>query len=91
MTTIEVLKSLKETNGNDTRNIEEALDEAIACVKQLTPVPPILMSGAFWRCPSCKRMLRHNKTKSVVWPKDQKAYKWCPGCGQAIDWSKIIV
>lgn len=93
MTTIEVLESLKEAESIDLETVK-ALDEAIASVRQLTPVPPILMSGAYWRCPACKRQLRHNNTKYTReqwYPHDRLAYKWCPGCGQAIDWSEIIV
>ena len=94
MTTIEILNGLKETNGIDKETID-ALDAAIACVRQLTPMAPKLTKGkgSFWLCPKCKRMLRHRDTKSLStdlsW-RVQKAYKWCPDCGQTIDWTGIV-
>lgn len=65
----------------------EAIDKAIKALEKCVPVQPNLEGDGYdkdgkiifdeWLCPCCE-------TRYEV---DYDDYKFCPNCGQAIDWS----
>ena len=66
-----------------------AIDEAKDALEKQVPKKPSIdnlgTSYSFWhRCPKCNRKLINNIDGSFV---AGMKYKFCPDCGQKLDWS----
>ena len=89
MTTQEALKIFENVRPQKNRIIIEALNTIKTAVKKQIPKKPDFIGDGYddngnliydtWICPCCE----------TDYELDYDDYKFCPECGQAIDWSDL--
>lgn len=80
-----MISSVQSSVGAEIRPIAYAFEKGIAALEKQIPKLPIIIGDGYadgemvydeWECPSC----------GSVYEIYSHEYKYCPNCGQAIDW-----
>lgn len=72
-------------NNKSAKRVSEAKNIAIQALEKQIPEKPVNYDKHYYKCPCCNEDLEIDDDMLFVY--DEEPPKFCPKCGQKLDWS----